>query len=136
LCAHPINYGYEKLLEKALVFRGKSHDPAHDYVERIYQTYGEDIQFNFLHELDAFGSRSAGKFARTKIENLLDGGRATISFNFEGVHVISSSFADEVFGKLFVHLGPIKFGQVCKFINVDTTVQNLIDRAIGQRMRQ
>jgi hypothetical protein len=51
------------------------------------------------------------------------------------VHLISSSFADEVFGKLFVALGPIKFGQLCKFKNVDPTVRTLMDRAISQRMK-
>jgi STAS-like domain of unknown function (DUF4325) len=66
----------------------------------------------------------------------MDKGRAAISFDFEGVHLISSSFADEVFGKLFSDLGPIRFGQLCKFIKVDPTVQTLIDRSITQRIRQ
>ncbi|MGE3145013.1 MAG: STAS-like domain-containing protein [Pseudorhodoplanes sp.] len=66
----------------------------------------------------------------------MDRGTTPIEFDFSGVHLISSSFADEVFGKLFVDLGPIRFGQLCKFTRVDPTVQNLIDRAIAQRMRQ
>ncbi len=37
---------------------------------------------------------------------------------------------------LFLELGPIKFGNLCKFKNVDPTVQALIDRAIYQRMKQ
>lgn len=131
-----INYGFERLLESALVFRGKSHDPANDYVERVYQSEGDDIHFRVSKELDAFGTRDAGRMARTKIENLMDRGRTPITFDFEEVHLISSSFADEVFGRLFVDLGPIRFGQLCNFKNVDGTVQTLIDRAITQRMRQ
>lgn len=131
-----INYGFERLLENALVFRGKIHDPANDYVERVYHGDGDGINFRVTHELDAFGTRDAGRLARTKIENLMDNGRVTITFDFEGVHLISSSFADEVFGKLFTELGPIRFGQLCSFRNVDGTVQTLIDRAITQRMRQ
>lgn len=130
-----INYGYERLLERALVFGGKSYDPGFDYVERMYQGSGDDINFVVKQELDAFGSREAGRAARTKIENLMDGGRTAVDFDFDGLHLISSSFADEVFGKLFVTLGPIKFGQLCRFKNVDSTVQKLIDRAIGQRMK-
>ncbi len=131
-----INYGFERLLENALVFRGKVHDPANDYVERVYHGEGGGINFRVMQELDAFGTRDAGRLARTKIENLMDNGRVTITFDFEGVHLISSSFADEVFGKLFTELGPIRFGQLCGFKNVDHTVQTLIDRAITQRMRQ
>jgi anti-sigma regulatory factor (Ser/Thr protein kinase) len=131
-----INYSFEQLLERALVFKGKAHDPGADYIERVYQSHGDDINFRVVQELDAFGTREAGKLARTKIENLMDRGRAPIVFDFDEVHLISSSFADEVFGKLFSDLGPLRFGQLCKFKNVDSTVQTLIDRAITQRIRQ
>lgn len=130
-----INYGFEQLLEKALIFKGRAHRPANDYVERVYETSNDEITFIVGRELTTFGSREAGKLARTKIENLMDRGRSSILFDFSDIHLISSSFADEVFGKMFVDLGPIKFGQLCKFVNVDKTVQNLIDRAISQRMK-
>jgi hypothetical protein len=61
-------------------------------------------------------------------------GRSAISFDFAEVPLISSSFADEVFGKLFSSLGPIRFGQLCRFKNIDGTCRALIDRAIMQRM--
>jgi hypothetical protein len=131
-----INYGFEKLLEKALIFKGKAHDPASDYIERIYEGAMDEIRFKVSDELATFGSREAGKLARNKIENLMDRGRATIVFDFADIHLISSSFADEVFGKMFVDLGPIKFGQLCRFENVDSTVQKLIYRAVTQRLRQ
>lgn len=130
-----INYGVEGLLERALVFKGKPHNPVYDYVERTYQIEGDDIDFKVAVELDAFGTRHAGQLARTKVENLMNNGGTSISFDFKDIHLISSSFADEVFGKLFASLGPIRFGQLCKFKNVDSTVQGLIDRAISQRMR-
>ncbi len=131
-----INYGFEELLEKALIFKGRAHNPGRDYIERIYQAASDEIRFKVSTELSTFGSREAGRLARTKIENLMDRGRTSIIFDFSDVHLISSSFADEVFGRMFVDLGPIKFGQLCRFEQVDTTVQNLIDRAIAQRMRQ
>jgi len=54
-----------------------------------------------------------------------------VILDFNGVGVISSSFADEVFGRLFVEMGP------CAFMTriVDQTVEGLIDRAIVQRTR-
>ena len=130
-----IRYDFERLLETALVFKGRPHEPSYDFVERIYQKDGDEILFKIAAELNAFGSREAGRMARTKIENLMENGTAVICFDFEDIRLISSSFADEVFGKLFVNLGPLAFGRLCQFRNVDSTVRGLIDRAIGQRMR-
>ena len=45
----------------------------------------------------------------------------------------SSSFADEVFGKLFVELGALHFMQAIDFVCVQDTVRALLDRAILQR---
>jgi STAS-like domain of unknown function (DUF4325) len=131
-----INYGFEQLLEKALIFKGRQHNPSGDYVERVYEGSTNEIHFRVTTELNTFGTREAGRLARTKIENLMDRGRASIVFDFSDINLISSSFADEVFGRLFVDLGPIKFGQLCRFKNVDPTVQKLIDRAVTQRIRQ
>src|SRR6266403_4200064 len=83
-----------------------------------YEDSSDEIVFKVNDELSTFGSRDAGKQARNKIENLMDRGRASITFDFSEIHLISSSFADEVFGKMFVALGPIKFGQLCRFESV------------------
>ena len=73
---------------------------------------------------------------RIKLSNIV---RACVGqkiiIDFHGVPIISSSFADEVFGKLFRELGPTNFMQVISFTNVTGTVQSLIDRAITQRMQ-
>jgi hypothetical protein len=50
------------------------------------------------------------------------------------VSLVSSSFADEVFGKLFMALGPMTFGQRLQFRGHSLIVQSLIDKAISQRM--
>ncbi len=129
-----INTSYEELLENALVFRGRRHDPAFDYVERMYESDESTMNFNLFEELNSFGSRESGRLARTKAENLMDRKRVPVEFDFRNVTLISSSFADEVFGKLYIELGPALFGKLCKFKNMDRTVQGLIDRAIAQRV--
>lgn len=130
-----IGYDYEKLLEEALVFRGRLHDPSHDYIERTYENAEDRIEFAVRSELSAFGSRDAGKLARNKIENLMDHQSRPIDFDFTDIRLISSSFADEVFGRLFADLGPIRFNQLCNFKNIDPTIRGLIDRAITQRIK-
>lgn len=81
-----------------------------------------------------FGSRQGGKRIRGTIENLLNFAHSII-LDFDGVGVISSSFADEVFGRLFVDMGPRAFMTRIEMRNVDPTVEGLIDRAIVQRTK-
>jgi hypothetical protein len=61
-------------------------------------------------------------------------GRNKIYIDFEGIPLISSSFADEVFGKLFAEVGPLGFMQKFEFLNLSQTVRQLIDKAIAQRI--
>lgn len=128
-----IGYEYTKLLEEALVFDGKSHTPAMGYIERTYHTDEDRVLLAVADELKSFGTRESGRLARTKIENLMNGYSIPIDFDFTGVRIISSSFADEVFGLLHSKLGKEKFNQLCRFQNVNSTVEALIDRAIRQR---
>ena len=82
----------------------------------------------------AFGSRRGGKRVRGMIGNLLRENRS-VTLDFKDVAVFSSGFADEVFGRLFVEMGPTAFMARVKMLNVDPTVSGLIDRVIKQRAR-
>ncbi|BBB13096.1 STAS-like domain-containing protein [Sphingopyxis sp. FD7] len=63
----------------------------------------------------------------------LSGNKVVI--DFEDVYVISSSFADEAFGKLFIILGPMLFMNTIELANADSAVEALINRAIMLRMQ-
>jgi anti-anti-sigma regulatory factor len=130
-----IDYSTEGLLEKAFVFKGKVHEPANDYIDMHYTQVEDKILFEVEKEVEGFGSREFGRRARQKIDNILVDKKNIILFDFSGIPLISSSFADEVFGKLFVELGVMEFMRRCSFQSVDATVKRLIDRAISQRMK-
>src|SRR5215831_7719351 len=131
-----ISYGKTLSLEEALKFGGKPHDPV-DHVEVAYEENEEGLLvFPLARETQGFGSRVAGMPLRRKLKNLFricDGKR--ISIDFSDVPIISSSFADEVFGKLFAELGPLQFMRAFEFKKVDSTIQGLINRAIEQRAK-
>jgi hypothetical protein len=131
-----INYGKALSLEEALKFKGKSFDPV-DHVQMEYEE-SEDgvVVFPVAREAQGFGSRASGMPVRQKLKNLLRicaGKRVAIDFS--DVAIISSSFADEAFGKLFVELGPLQFMKTFEFRKIDSTIQGLIDRAIEQRAK-
>ena len=123
------------LLKDALEFRGEVYHPTYDVVERRFENDTGEIVFSVKSEARGdIGSRHGGRRIRQVIENLLRD-QATVSIDFNGVGVISSSFADEVFGRLFVSLGPRGFMRRIEIVNASPTVEGLIDRAILQRTK-
>jgi hypothetical protein len=128
-----INYGTRLILDDILGLDRK-FDPT-DRVELLYEVdSGDSIEFKLKDEAESLGSRLAGKKVRTKLHNLVSCSRSRIDVDFSGVNLISSSFADEVFGKLFLQLGPIDFGQRIMLSKVQSTVKLLVDKAISQRV--
>ncbi len=130
-----INFSDPSLLKDALNFSGKSYTPV-DYIETRYESSETNVLYLKLsEEARSFGSRVAGTPVQNKIYNLIGmcPGQP-IEIDFSHVPLISSSFADEVFGKLFVKLGPLTFMQRIRFKNVEHTAQMLIDKAISQRV--
>lgn len=130
-----INVHDPDLLGKALRFKGRNHDPAFDYIERKYEGDSGEIVFVLDDEAQRdLGSRQGGARIRRMIENLTKD-YGCIVIDFAGIGIISSSFADEVFGRLFVQLGPRAFMTRIRMQNVDPTIEGLIDRAILQRTK-
>ena len=130
-----IGFSEPGLLREALRFNNRKYTPV-DFVETEYEKSQDgNIHFKLLDQSSTFGSRVAGKPVRTKLTNLFRMHHGEkIYIDLEGIPIISSSFADEAFGKLFVEVGPVQFMSKFEFINVMETVQHLIDKAIAQRM--
>ncbi|MCH5286833.1 MAG: STAS-like domain-containing protein [Christensenellaceae bacterium] len=63
-----------------------------------------------------------------------DGSRAVIDFN--GIAAISSSYADELIGKMVASIGFVRFTQVCSLKNLSPFVASVINRSVQQRMAQ
>ena len=135
LVAAQIDFSVPHLLEESLRFGGKPHTPL-DYVETHYEQHHEQpVHFLLKEESSSFGSRIAGTPVRVKLANLARMcPTQRIAIDFTDVPLVSSSFADEVIGKLFAELGPLTFMQRFEFRNAESTVKQLIDRAIAQRM--
>lgn len=131
-----IDFSDPSILEKALSINGVVHKPT-DYIELKYEQDDlKSIPFRLIEQGFSFRSRPAGKPVRIKLSNLVQSCEGQkIIVDFGNITVVSSSFADEVFGKLFVELGPMQFMQNIQLINTSPTVQSLVDRAIWQRMQ-
>ncbi|MEF2278858.1 DUF4325 domain-containing protein [Deinococcus sp. YIM 134068] len=97
----------------------------------------DDVVIRLREEESNFGNRPTGLRVRNLIQNTVtqfEGRRIVIDFNEVGL--ISSSFADEVFGKLALSWGILNFTRILKIINATNLVENIINKAIMQRMAQ
>jgi anti-sigma regulatory factor (Ser/Thr protein kinase) len=131
-----IDYAQPLLLEEALNIKPRGFSPI-DMIELKYESTADgNISFILKNESGSFGSRNAGTPVRNKLKNLISflETNKKLVVDFHDIQLVSSSFADEVFGKLFVDLGPLEFSTRLEFRNIDPIVKLLIDKAIVQRM--
>jgi len=130
-----IDFSNRGLLREALKFDGKFHSPV-DFIETHYES--DDLKkliFIMKDEAASFGSRVAGTPVRNKLLNLVKMcPQQKIFLDFSDIPLVSSSFADEVFGKLFAELGPVSFMQHFDFKSLNEPAKQIIDYAISQRM--
>jgi len=121
-------------LGDALRFGEIRYDPIGYVGVRYEDNAGDELIFRMREETISCGSRVAGTPVRTKLANLVQMHRGRrVIVDMDQVPLVSSSFADEVFGKLFISLGPVGFIGAIELRGVTPTVQALIDRAIMQR---
>jgi anti-sigma regulatory factor (Ser/Thr protein kinase) len=124
-------------IEEALALDGTPRVPTADIVDTQYTGAGDDLVLQIKDESIGFGTRHAGVELRTKCRNLLNADpEKRLVLDWCGVPVISSSFADEALGKLFIELGPMEFSTRLRNVGAEPLVRSLIDRAIMQRVAQ
>lgn len=122
------------VLTEALRFKGQTHTLT-DIIELRYEPdEGDYLCYTLSEEATSFGSRQAARPVRVQLENLLRMSGKKIRIDFSGIPVVSSSFADEVFGRLFLELGAVAFMNRVEFKNMDPTVRSLVDAAIARRI--
>jgi hypothetical protein len=129
-----INYNDNLIIDDILGLGHRKFDPV-DRLELKYEINSDDVvNFKLKDEAESLGSRVAGKKVRTTLRNLIACSECKIRVDFSDINLISSSFADEVFGKLFLELGPIGFSNRINLSKVETTVKLLVEKAISQRI--
>jgi anti-sigma regulatory factor (Ser/Thr protein kinase) len=130
-----LNFREPIALAKALRFKDKPYIPPIDYIASQYEQQDGPAVIRIKGDFPSFGSREIGILVRNRISNIIETTRERqVTVDLVDIHVLSSSFADEVFGKLFVQLGPVDFMSRVRLVNTEETVRHLIDRAIKMRM--
>ncbi len=132
LVAASIDCSKPGILASALKFGGQPYAPE---VTKLEAAPEGGLRFVLHEETASFGSRPAGLPVRTKLANLVAmSGTRKVVVDCSGVPIVSSSFADEVFGKLFLELGPLRFSEAVQIVEMSDLVRALVDKALRQRM--
>jgi anti-anti-sigma regulatory factor len=85
---------------------------------------------------EGLGTRRSAEQVRNRLLNLLNEGAKVLRLDFDDVTVVSSSFADEVLGKLALRLGLMEFMRRFELVGMTATVDAIVERAIQQRLAE
>ncbi len=122
-------------IDEALGFTGMKAE--HTNILDFHEEEADAIVLRLAEETDGVGSRPAGAFIREKCRHLLaQEPRKPLVLDWAGVPVVSSSFADEAFGKLFTELGPLVFGARIRHRAMEAVNTGLVNKAILERVAQ
>jgi len=80
-------------------------------------------------------TRVSGARIRNEV-NLQTTTTRPVILDFDGVSIVSSSFADELIRKLIVHYGFVEFTQTIHLRNMNEAIQSIVQRSVTQRMAE
>jgi anti-sigma regulatory factor (Ser/Thr protein kinase) len=126
-----LNYSRKISLTDAL----KGHKPVNYRTESFEDDSGA-VTLRLADAKSGTGTRESGKRIRTDLINMFNETKQGIVIDFDGLSVISSSFADELLGKMLVHFGFMGFNQIVRLKNMNHTIQAIVERSVAQRMAE
>ncbi|MEC0233751.1 STAS-like domain-containing protein [Paenibacillus kribbensis] len=85
----------------------------------------------------SLGTRDLGEKVRMHLLNELEFSKTPIEVSFCDVFMISSSFADECFGKLILGIGKEQFKRCFQIIDLnDKDLKLVLNRSVKQRLAE
>ena len=131
-----LNYKNRVTISEALIFDGKPHtEYVNYYLENLENEEG-DLAYLLKDWKDGVGTRPSGKKLRFEILNNYKETKKRIIIDFKDIRVISSSFADELLGKLVIEFGFFGFNNLVKLKNMNELIQQIVQRSVAQRMSE
>ena len=96
----------------------------------------DSLYFSVQKDSVGTGTRIAAQKLKNLIFNSLKEGNRKVILDFEGVNVVSSSFADELIGKIVAERGFLSFMNYFELKNLSPFNMSVINRSVEQRMAQ
>lgn len=126
-----LDYSKEISISKAL----GGYAPVNLKMESLDDDAG-NIIVNLQSKESGVGTRQSGEKIRNELINIYKQLNKTITLDFANINIISSSFADELIGKLVTEFGFYGFNNIFKLKNMNADVQSIVQRSVAQRMME
>ena len=126
-----IDYSKEISISKAL----GGYEPINLKIEALEDESGI-ITFDLHKKESGVGTRKSGEQIRNELINVYKQSNKPITIDFYKIKIISSSFADELIGKLVTEFGFYGFNNIIKLKNMNPSVQSIVQRSVAQRMME
>ncbi len=132
-----LDYQNKVSIAEALVFENRlpHTEYVNYYLENLENEVGE-LVYILKDWRDGVGTRLSGKKLRNEILNNFRETKKRTVIDFNNLSVISSSFADELLGKLVIEFGFFNFNNIIKLKNMNNLIQQLVQRSVAQRMAE
>jgi hypothetical protein len=149
---YDIEYGEEKGFQKrpsvdgtGVVVRFDTTNPVHPsdtflgqpgwtYIKDEAQRLNLEGRIKVAEDCISTGAREPAKRLRRKVQSLLPDMNRPLVLDFEDVGSASSSFLDELFGRLVDTLGQETFDQKIRLVNMPDEMVDMANVVIGQRV--
>lgn len=109
--------------------------PVQLWLEGMENSDGEHV-IQLSEEKWGTGTRSGAQKIRNEAENVLIIGKTRVVFDFTDVYIVSSSFSDELFGKLIEKYGFIGFQKAFRITNTSEINEKIINKSVSMRMAE
>jgi hypothetical protein len=124
-----LDYNKEISISKAL----GGYEPVNMKIESLEDDFG-NIIIDLKNKESGVGTRKSGEKIRNELVNIQKQSGKNITLDFKDLNIVSSSFADELIGKLVAEFGFYAFNNVFKLKNMNMSVQSIVQRSVAQRM--
>lgn len=108
--------------------------PTWTYIDSEVQRLDEEGGLKVAEDCQNTGTREPAGRLRRKVQTLLPDVDGALTLDFEGVETASSSFLDELLGRLFDEMGEEAFTQKVRLINMPDDMVDMANVVIGQRV--
>ena len=126
-----LNYSSPIDIAKAL----NGYEPLDFWLEN-HENENGDIILDVARESNGTGTRKSAEKMRNLVVNCLKENYAVVNLDFSNVSMLSSSFADELIGKLVAMFGFSNFMEHIVLSNLNPFNAAIVNRSVGQRMAQ
>lgn len=126
-------FDYSKPIDVTTALNG--YYPTDFWLEDL-EINDEELEINVGELSSGTGTRKAAEKFRNMIINLVLSDKKRVILNFNGVNLVSSSYADELIGKIISKYGFVFFINNFHFKNLSVVNGAVINRSVQQRMAQ